>query len=237
MQRTRLELITRRTLGLVAACLVLTSRPAFASIDYPALVKSHWGVKKLPVTGADGCPLCHTTDPGMLGTANQKFALTLKSFGLQSLNDNALKAALDKSKSKMSDSDGDGYSDYEELVLYSTNPDDANDHPLPMMEGGGSGTVNPSGGGSTSSPEAGTASDNMGTGAADAGADVSAGGSLGECTATEEVYPTLGHGCSIRAGSTGSNTNVPLLAGVLAACLIRRGARASKGRRERGKQI
>src|SRR5450432_1815135 len=161
MQRTPQGLIAGTTLGLVAACLVLISRPAFASIDYPALVKSYWGVKKLPVTGGDGCPLCHTTDPGMLGTANQKFALTLKGFGLQSLNDNALKAALDKNKSTMTDSDGDGYSDYEELVVYSTNPDDANDHPTMVpMGAGGSGTVNPSGGGSTSSPEAGAASDN-----------------------------------------------------------------------------
>jgi len=223
-------------LGLVAACLLLVCRPATASIDYPALVKSHWNLKKLPVTGADGCPLCHTTDPGMLGTANQKFALTLKNFGLQSLNDNALKAALDKSKSKMSDSDGDGYSDYEELVVYSTNPDDANDHPTVLMGGGGSGTVNSSGGGSSSSPEAGAA-DTVSPGAADAGSDVSAGGSLGECTATEEAYPTLGHGCSFRTGSTGSDANVPLLTAVLAACLIRRGARASKGRRERGKQV
>ena len=237
MQRTPQGLIARTTLGLVAACLLLISHPAAASIDYPPLVKSYWGVKKLPVTGADGCPLCHTTDPGMLGTANQKFALTLKNFGLQSLNDNALKAALDKSKSKMTDSDGDGYSDYEELVLYSTNPDDANDHPPPMQMGaGGSGTVNSGTGASSSSLEAGAA-DSVSTGAADAGTDVPAGGSLGECTPTEEVYPTLGHGCSFRAGSTGSNANVPLLAGVLAACLIRRGARASKGRRERGKQI
>jgi hypothetical protein len=236
MQRARHGLIARGTLGLVAACLLMISRPAAASIDYPPLVKSYWGVKKLPVSGADGCPLCHTTDPGMLGTANQKFALTLKSFGLQSLNDSALKAALDKNKSKMSDSDGDGYSDYEELVLYGTSPDDANDHPAMPMATGGSGTVNSGGGGSSLSAEAG-APDTASAGGADAGTDMPD-GSLAECTPTEVVYPTLGHGCSFRAGSTGANANVTLLAGVLAACLIRRGARASKGRREtRGKQI
>ena len=114
---------------------VVDSPPAAASIEYPALVKSYWGVKKLPVSGADGCPLCHTTDPGMLGTANQKFAITLKSFGLQQMNDNALRAALDKNKSKMTDSDGDGYSDYEELTVYGTNPDDAKDHPTVMPTG------------------------------------------------------------------------------------------------------
>jgi hypothetical protein len=237
MQRTRHGLIASGMLGLVVACLSLIPRPAAASIDYPALVKSYWGVKKLPVAGADGCPLCHTTDPGMLGTANQKFALTLKSFGLQPLNDNALRAALDKNKSKMIDSDGDGTSDYEELVLYGTNPDDAKDHPTVMpMGAGGSGTVNPSTGGSSLSPEAGAASDTVSAGGADAGTDMQVDGSLGECTPTEEVYPTLGHGCSFRAGNTGSS--MTLLAGVLAACLIRRGVRVSKGRREaRGKQI
>jgi len=219
----------------------MVSRPAAASIDYPALVKSYWGVKTLPVTGADGCPLCHTTDPGMLGTANQKFALTLKSFGLQPLNDNALKAALDENKSKMTDSDGDGYSDYEELVVYGTNPDNANDHPTPMPMGTvGSGTGNSSAGSSSSSssPEADAAPDAVAAGG-DSGTSVPD-GPLGECTTTEQVYPTLGHGCSFRAGTTGSNVNVTLLAGVLAACLIRRGARASAstGRRETlGKQI
>ena len=229
MQRTRHGLIARRTLGLVAACLLLISRPAVASIEYPTLVKSYWGVKKLPVTGGDGCPLCHTTDPGMLGTANQRFALTLKGFGLQSLNDNALKAALDKNKSMMSDSDGDGYSDYEELVVYGTNPDDANDHPALMQTGvGGSGTGDSSAAGST--PDTAGASPAMdGT---DGGVDVPT-----ECqTSTEQIYPTLGHGCSFGAGSAGSN--VTMLAGVLAACVLRRGARAGRGRREtRGKQL
>ena len=70
----------------------------------------------------------------------------------------------------------------------------------------------------------------MSAGGADAGTDMQVDGSLGECTPTEEVYPTLGHGCSFRAGNTGSS--MTWLAGVLAACLIRRGARASKGRRE-----
>src|SRR5450432_2653577 len=133
MQRTWHRSIGTGTLGLAVASLLMISRPAAASIEYPGLVKNYWDVKKLPVTGADGCALCHTTDPGMLGTANQKFALTLKNFGLQSLNDNALKAALDKSKSKMSDSDGDGSSDYEELTVYGTNPDDAQDRPPPMQ--------------------------------------------------------------------------------------------------------
>ncbi len=228
MQSARHGLITRGPVGLFAACLLMISRPAAASIDYPPLVKSYWHVQKLPVAGADGCPLCHTTDPGMLGTANQKFALTLKNFGLQSLNDNALKAALDENKSKMSDSDGDGYSDYEELTVFGTNPDDAQDHPALMPPGsGGSGTGDSSAAGS--SPDTAGASPAMdGT---DGGVDVPT-----ECqTSTEQIYPTLGHGCSFGAGSAGSN--VTMLAGVLAACVLRRGARAGRGRREtRGKQ-
>ena len=233
MQRAPHGLIAKGTLGLVAACLFMISRPAAASMDYPALVKSYWGVKKLPVTGADGCPLCHTTDPGMLGTANQKFALTLKGFGLQPLNDNALRAALDADKSKMTDSDGDGFPDYEELVVYGTNPDDANDHPAPMPVGTtGSEAGSSSAGGSSLSPEAGAEADGAG---GDSGADVPD-AALGECTITEQVYPPIGYGCSFRTGAAGSNAS--MLAGVLAACLIRRGARASKGRREkRGKQI
>jgi hypothetical protein len=229
MPRARYWLIASETLVLVAACLMMICRPAAASIEYPALVKSYWGVKKLPVAGGDGCPLCHTTDPGMLGTANQKFAITLKSFGLQQMNDNALRAALDKNKSKMSDSDGDGYSDYEELTVYGTNPDDAQDHPAPMPTGsGGSGTGDSSAAGST--PDTAGASPAMdGT---DGGVDVPT-----ECqTSTEQIYPTLGHGCSFGAGSAGSN--VTMLAGVLAACVLRRGARAGRGRRETlGKQL
>ena len=233
MRRMRHGSIATGTLGLLAAWLLLISHPAVASIEYPALVKSYWGVNKLPVTGADGCALCHTTDPGMLGTANQKFAITLKSFGLQAKSDDALKAALDKNKSKMTDSDGDGFSDYEEIVVDSTNPNDAGDHAAPMpMETGGSGTVSGSPDGVGVSPDAGAGSDAVGAGGTDAGTPD---GSLAQCTTTETIYPTLTHGCSIGSGSAGSHS--ALFAGVLAACLIRRQARASKGRRvRRGQQ-
>ena len=196
-------------------------RPAAASSDYPPLVKSYWGVKKLPVSGADGCPLCHTSDPGMLGTANQKFAATLKSFGLTSSNDGALRAALDKNKSKKTDSDGDGFSDYEELVIDGTNPNSASDHVAPMPMGtvgsGGSGT------GPSLIPEAGGAADAVGAGGGD---------SLPECTTTtEEIYPTLDHGCSI--GSTSKLSGWWSLFSIAAIYGLRRARRAQPRARKR----
>jgi len=231
MQRTPHGSIATKTLGLVAACLLLISRPAAASSEYPVLLKSTWGVTKLPVAGADGCQLCHTTDPGMLGTANQKFAKTLKSFGLQAKNDGALQAALDKNKTKATDSDGDGFSDYEEIVLDSTNPNDAGSHAAPMpMGSGGSGTVSVDPDDAGVIPEAGGAPDEVSAGGSD-GTEEIPGESLGQCTTrTEKIYPTLGHGCSFGGGSAGSNPT--MLVGLVAAYLIRRGARAGKRRRE-----
>lgn len=238
MHRTRLGSIAKGTLGLALAGLVAVCRPAAASIEYPVLVKSYWGVKKLPVTGADGCPLCHTTDPGMLGTANQKFAMTLKGFGLQAKNDNALQAALDKAKSKMTDSDGDGFSDYAEVVLDNTNPNDSKDHaaPMPPEMGGSGGGLSSNDGGA--SPEAGAPADPSNAGGSDSGTnEMPPDESLGQCTTTtEQVYPTLKTGCNFGTGSTNSHT--AMLAGVLAACLIRRRASASKSRRDKsGKPI
>ncbi len=232
MQRTRHGSIATGTLGLVAACLFLVPRPAAASIEYPILLKNQWAVKKLPVPGADGCPLCHTTDPGMLGTANQKFANTLKGFGLAAQNDGELNAALDKNKSMMSDSDGDGFSDYEEIVVDGTNPDDPKDHAAPPVDmpsgSGGSGAVAGPPDDPSATPEAGGASDGVGAGGTD---DVPPDESLPECTtSTELVYPTLTHGCSFGNGNAGSNST--LLAGFLAAYLIRRGALAGKRRRD-----
>jgi len=239
MQRTWHRSIGTGTLGLAVASLLMISRPAAASIEYPGLVKNYWDVKKLPVTGADGCALCHTTDPGMLGTANQKFALTLKGFGLQAKSDHALQAALDKNQSKMSDSDGDGFSDYEEIALDGTNPNDPKDHAAAMTtETAGSGTGGAQGSNDPGATlEAGASPDAIDAGGADPGTDeVPPQESLGQCTTTtEQIYPTLSHGCSLGAGSAGSPT--ALLASALAACLIRRGVRAGKGRREkRGKQ-
>ncbi len=232
MQRTRYGLMARAALGLVAACLFMISAPAAASIEYPPLVKSYWGVKKLPVTGADGCPLCHSTDPGRLGTATQKFAMSLRSFGLQAKSDSLLKTALDKNKSKMTDSDGDGVADYQELAVDATNPNNASDHVTPMPMGtGGSGAILEDPEDAGVSPEGGAPSDPVNAGGADSGSEEIPDESLPECVpTTEEIYPTLGYGCAFGTGSAGSS--ISILAGVLAACLIRRGARASKGRRE-----
>ncbi|HET7544363.1 MAG TPA: thrombospondin type 3 repeat-containing protein [Polyangiaceae bacterium] len=236
MQRMRRAPMVTKALGLVAACLLTASRPAAASIEYPTLVESQWNAKKLPVTGADGCPLCHTTDPGRLGTANQKFALTLKGFGLTSNDDRALKSALDRAKANATDSDGDGFSDYEEIAIDSTNPNNAKEHAASMTDPPPSTGASGSGPGPLPSSDAG--------GNTDAGQEVpddgvsssgSAGTDQGEplppCTTTiEKVYPPLTHGCSL--GGHRGGPAPTLLAGVFAAYLIRRGVRAGKGRRE-----
>lgn len=233
MQRTRHGSMGSGTLGFVVACLLLLiSVPAAASIEYPILVKSQWNAKKIPVAAADGCPLCHTTDPGRLGTATQKFAMTLRGFGLTLKNDGALKSALDKAKADATDSDGDGFSDYQEIAIDSTNPNDANEHAEPVMMPPTSGS-----GGSGASPEP----------VGDAGAidepdgNLSEGGSGGTdeappdalpiCTTTvKKVYPELTHGCSF--GNASGDFDAMLLGSAFTACLIRRAARARKSRRE-----
>jgi len=235
MQRTRHGSMGSGIIGFVVACLLpLISVPAAASIEYPILVKSQWNAKKIPVPAADGCPLCHTTDPGRLGTATQKFALTLRGFGLTSKNDGALKSALDKAKASATDSDGDGFSDYQEIAVDSTNPNDAKEHaepttePMPTTGSGGSGAgPQPVGdAGAIDQPD-----DNLSEGGGGSADEVPPDEALPICTTTvKKIYPELTHGCSIGNGSADFNTM--LLASAFTACLIRRAARTRKSRRE-----
>jgi len=238
MQRTRHGWSYRGTVGSLTSCLLLISIPVAASSEYPILVKSQWNAKRLPVAAADGCPLCHTTDPGRLGTATQKFAMTLRGFGLTLKNDGALKSALDKAKAGATDSDGDGFSDYHEIAVDSTNPNDANEHaepmtaPMPTTGDGGSGAGSNVGeAGAIDQPD-GSLNEGGSGGSDDVPPDA-----LPVCTTTvKKIYPTLSHGCSFGNGSR--DFNATLLASALSACLIRRAARTSKSRRaSRGERM
>jgi MYXO-CTERM domain-containing protein len=116
-----------------------------------------------------------------MGTATQKFAITLKSYGLVSGDVDSLDAALDQAKLAASDSDGDGFTDYSEIVNDVTDPSDTKSHraivmPPPKPDGGEGGV--PGSGGAAGTP------------------DEATGGALPECIPTKTIYPTLSYGCA-----------------------------------------
>ncbi len=92
--------------------LLLLSAPAFASYAYPAEVASYLGLACTPQ-----CTICHETNSGGQGTANQPFALAMKARGLTGLsNFDLLHAALDQMTTDGVDSDGDGIIDTDALA-------------------------------------------------------------------------------------------------------------------------
>lgn len=183
--------------GLALVC--SSSGNAAASKPFPPRILKNWGITRLPVKASDGCTLCHTTDPGVMGTANQKFAATMKSLGLESGDVDTLDLALDKVKKTANDSDKDGFSDYEEIVVDSTNPNDATSHrvvtqPPPPPEGGAGGQSN-SAGGAGGVPDEG---------------DEGGAASLPECIPSKTIYPSMKYGCNFRRADDSAGPLWPL---------------------------
>jgi hypothetical protein len=93
-----------------AMALTVLSRAASASTFFPSTVGSTLGVP------APLCPLCHTTDLGVKGSATKPFALTLIGYGLTPDDTSTLRSILERMKDTGSDdSDGDGMGDIAEL--------------------------------------------------------------------------------------------------------------------------
>ena len=93
----------------LALSLILPSL-ASASPDYPSQLRS-----ELEMTCTPSCIICHTVNPGISGTADQAFAVTLSDEGLKPDDTDSLRAALEAVTKSGFDSDGDGMGDIDEL--------------------------------------------------------------------------------------------------------------------------
>jgi hypothetical protein len=194
----------RRALALLPAlALLASSSMSTASLLFPNELKTHWSISKLPPSaGQDGCLLCHTKDSGGVGTATRLFAQKLRTkYDLSAGDLGSLDSALDRIEKNADDSDRDGVSDYDEIVVHQTNPSDSASRPAPIPSDGGAG------GASSSSASSG------GTAAA-AGDGNMLDPELSQCTPSETIFPTMEYGCQIGPRSPGS---VVVLSLVLAA--------------------
>lgn len=97
---------------IAVGALLASPEHAFASQEFPGIVQSDWGLAAAP-----DCIVCHQSDAGGMGTSTKPFSRSLQREGLVELNDGSLHTALAALKSQMVDSDGDGKSDYEELLM------------------------------------------------------------------------------------------------------------------------
>lgn len=96
-------------LAAISGAIVSFSPVAGASPNYPTVVQEQLGMACLP-----RCTICHTTEPGILGTATQPFARTLVEHGLQPAAEETLVTALTGFPADV-DSDDDGVPDLVEL--------------------------------------------------------------------------------------------------------------------------
>jgi len=127
-------------LGLV---LVLAPRSALASKDYPQALQNILRMTRpIPAPGTKGCMLCHKDEVGGTGTATRPFGITLKKkAGVVGGSTSSLQAGLIYVYSHMTNSDGDPVSDYIELVVDGTDPNDGTKYakPAPPEADGGQG--------------------------------------------------------------------------------------------------
>lgn len=114
-----------------------------SSTTYPLEIQSH-----LNINGPQpDCLICHDSEVGGIGTANRKFAVTLRTkYGLLCCDPTgALDNALDQDKANKDDSDGGGVDDITELIA-GGNPSDASDDNVGGAEGEGEARPPPGGG-------------------------------------------------------------------------------------------
>jgi len=92
--------------------LVLAPRVSPASPDYPDAIANSLGV-----AFTYDCALCHSLPKCGCATVVTPFGLSLMAFGAKGNDVRSLFAALDTSRAREWDSDGDGLSDVSELIL------------------------------------------------------------------------------------------------------------------------
>jgi hypothetical protein len=95
--------------AIAAACAV--TQQAEATPPFPPFIQQYWNLNYTPA-----CTICHTTPTGGLGTANTPFGVYMRSRGLRAYDLFSLQTALDANKAEMQDSDGDGDTDYAEIL-------------------------------------------------------------------------------------------------------------------------
>lgn len=115
----------------------LLPRLAHASPNFPSVVRDH-----LEMACTPKCTICHESNPGVSGTANQLFAETIKATRdpaeRSGWNADEIVQALDKVKQAATDSDGDGVADILELQAGSGAPGATGDAPRdPSVSGEG----------------------------------------------------------------------------------------------------
>jgi len=144
---SHLTVNARRAVAVCATFFVF-ERGALASPEYPGVIRDTWGVGAPPWWkggGTDGCFLCHTTetnpDPGKkVGTPVGRWFKNVA--GLGPAQKAGLTRALGDNQRMAIDSDMDGHSDYDEVAVDHTDPNNPRDFarppppPPPMMDGG-----------------------------------------------------------------------------------------------------
>ena len=100
----------KHTLTLLAVALVITSLPALATSNFPAVVHQVLGLDADP-----SCTLCHARAEGG-GVAGKPVAQSLKGAGMRAGDEVSLESALAQLQTDGTDSDDDGTSDVDELI-------------------------------------------------------------------------------------------------------------------------
>jgi len=137
----------RHVIRLLLLGVILAPATVRASETFPGTIKDAWQVLKLPVKG-EGCLLCHATDPGKKDNVNRPFGLTVKAHGAKKADPSSLRRALTSVRAMAVNSDGDPVSDYQEIAIDGTNPNDPKSFVPPTVvkpEGGAGGDGGASG--------------------------------------------------------------------------------------------
>jgi hypothetical protein len=123
--------------------------PARASEIFPEVIHETWDFDHtIPVQGNQGCRLCHTDEVGGTENVTQRFGRVIKEhYRVEEKQSAKLENALKDIRTRRQDTDGDGVTDFDEIVEDSTNPNDENDfiEPPPPSEGGAGGETGEAG--------------------------------------------------------------------------------------------